>query len=140
MRLSLNLNKRLIFTTSINILCITFTFYLLFEDFYIFSAKPTYASNVKDNMIPDNFPNMYLCPFPTFNFSAILKHGCKNDYYYISGKCGGWSGNASSSVEDIMEDISIFKSSEDCPTLFALFEDRKGYATLNFSLTKILFP
>ena len=128
------------------------TSYLLYVDIYLFLSKPTYSSDSEQKLQPKNFPNILLCPFPSFDLSQLQKHGYSEGYEYCKGNIQGsmsrgWCGNATKSVEEVIQNIALLKSTNDCPKMKAFFEkdinidwiDWKD-EKVDFEMTKLLHP
>ena len=56
--------------------------------------KPTYSSEEKRDISAEDFPEVMICPDPTFDFQALLASGYGGDYfgYFGGSKKFGWSG------------------------------------------------
>ena len=133
----------------ISIVC---TSYLLYKDIYLFTSKPTFTSDSEQKLKPNNFPNILLCPFPSFLLSELKKHGYSEGYEYCKGNIKGsmsrsWCGNGTKPVEEVVQDIAVLKSSKDCPKMEAFFkkEDHIDFTdwkseTIHFEMTKLLNP
>ena len=57
----------------INISSIVLTSFLLYEDFHLFLTKPTYSSISNRKLQPVHFPEITLCPFPSFDEDQLGK-------------------------------------------------------------------
>ena len=57
----------------INISSIVLTLFLLYEDFHLFLTKPTYSSISNRKLQPVHFPEITLCPFPSFDEDQLGK-------------------------------------------------------------------
>ena len=142
----------LIFKYIIYVFSIICTSYLLYVDIYLFLSKPTYSSDSEQKLQPKNFPNILLCPFPSFDLFQLQKHGYSEGYEYCKGNIQGsmsrgWCGNATESVEEVIQNIALLKSTNDCPKMKAFFEkdinidwiDWKD-EKVDFEMTKLLHP
>ena len=132
---------------------IIFTFYLLYEDILLFLSKPTYSSNSQVTLQPKDYPNILLCPFPSFDISQLNKYGYSEAYTYCKGDLkgegdysGGWSGNSSTCIEDVIQDISVLKSIENCPKMEAIFTEPHlewkdwKFEKIDFEITNLMYP
>ena len=145
---------KVIMNIIIYILSIICTSYLLLEDIMLFLSKPTYSSNSEEKLQPKNYPNILVCPFPSYDLSQLKKHGYLDAYSYCKGDLQGegeftrgWCGKSNKVVEDVIDDISVLKSIKDCPKMEAFFkkEDHIDFTdwkseTIHFEMTKLLNP
>ena len=59
------------------------TSYLLYEEFITFwIEKPTYTSSSKVKIAPQDFPDITICPFPSWNQQELLKLGYSQSFEY----------------------------------------------------------
>ena len=59
------------------------TSYLLYEEFITFwIEKPTYTSSSKVKIAPMDFPDITICPFPSWNQQELLKLGYSQSFEY----------------------------------------------------------
>ena len=144
---------KVIIKVIIYILSIICTSYLLLEDIMLFISKPTYSSNSEEKLQPKNYPNILVCPFPSYDLSQLKKHGYLDAYSYCKGDLQGegeftrgWCGKSNEAIEDVIDDISVLKSIRDCPKLEALFlepvldwKDWK-FEKIEYELTNLLYP
>ena len=102
--------------------------------------KPTYASNEKREIRVEDFPEIMICPEPTFDVNALTSRGYKGDYflYFVGSKVFGWTGNKAEDVKKVFKEVSTLKSVEDCPVGLHRFTDNRSKA--DFSLTRALYP
>ena len=149
MKMTINISKRFLNLQVINILATIFTIYMLIDDILFFISKPTHTSHSNDQLKSEHFPDIFLCPFPSFDFEQLRKHGYNSDYHYQMGEIHnstltGWHGNSSSTPEKVIEDISIIKSEKDCPFFKAKFEksnsEERKWWTSAFNLTNTAYP
>ena len=62
------------------------TSYLLIDELRIFLyVKPTLTSVSQTNLTPHNFPEILLCPLPSYNQSALSEVGYADSYWYSYG-------------------------------------------------------
>ena len=74
-------------------------------------------------MTPDNFPEILICPEPGADLSVLLTAGYQDSIFYQLGITGNetkyeffrWSGRQGESVEEIVRNVSVFPTDEDCP-------------------------
>jgi len=101
-------------------------------------------------MKSEDFPEIILCPEPSFDAGAAKLRGYNGMEYYLYGiedfynyKAMGWAGkNESEGVRKVSEELSVLKSADDCPdkyTNYIWFEDGTG-RNLEFKLVKALYP
>ena len=96
-------------------------FYLILKALYIFViVKPTYTSNAKRNLGPEDFPEIILCPDQPIDLDAAKARGYSGMYEYFLGRRGwdfkhiGWVGNKSEDVKLLSMNISSLKSRNLC--------------------------
>ena len=111
------------------------TLYLLAEEFRAYLIlKPTLTSLTKDRLKPWNFPDILLCPIPSFDLRELQKLGYEHSHDYTMGvspfyRSDGWLGNQSTmGAEEVSEKISIIKTVQDCPETIAQFYVGEGEA------------
>ena len=129
--------------------------YLIFEEFYTFLVvKPTYNTNTKRKMGTEDFPDMILCPDPPIDMAATNSKGYEGVQEYFMGigpdffkvlEHMGWIGNKSEDINKVSEDISILKSSWDCPMgneSYFWYQDSKSltFELIELELAKALYP
>ena len=87
--------------------------------------KPTYASNEKRERKVEDFPEIMICPEPTFDVNALTSRGYEADYfpYFVGSPVFGWTGNKAEDVEKVFKEVSSIKSVEDCPVGLHRFID-----------------
>ena len=125
--------------------------FLLYEQLYnYFVLKPTLTQSGRRDLNADDFPVMTFCPIKHMDMAKLSSYGYEDLTQYKLGyqENGtrklfiGWSGNSSASQTDIVTDISLLKSKEDCPfsnNSFVKFDD-DVQILLDFELTNALFP
>lgn len=125
---------------------------LIIDLFYsYFVLKPTYTSNEKRKMSVEDFPEIILCPQPSFDLNAVESRGYKGqmNYFFGSNDLGvkqiGWAGNnKSEDAKKVFEEISIMKSISQCPdgneTIFWFGRRDVAVEMIKFELTKTLTP
>ena len=141
---SFKIQRKFVFKFIIDIFSTFLTTYILYEIFEQFLSKPTFFSNYKEKLQPRHFPDIFVCPLPSFNLSGLVKHGYMNGYLYSIGymkdsKHRGWNGNSSTIPSIVLQDISTWKSVEDCPKIRVLFENEKPFY-MNMTLARMTFP
>ena len=141
-------NPTFLLKLGIDFLAASLSSYLLFEDFNLYLAKPTYSSKSVQKLNYEHFPNIFICPFPSYDMKLLLKNGYLNDYDYIKGeimnkKLRGWLGNQNYTVKNIYNNISILKSTKDCPDLRAKLEDTENNVYdvhASYNITNPVYP
>ena len=125
--------------------------FFLYEQLYKYLVlKPTLTQSGKRDLNVDDFPVMTFCPIKHMDMEKLSSYGYEDLTQYKLGyqKNGtrklfiGWSGNSSASQADIINNISLLKSKEDCPfsnDSFVKFDD-DFQNLLEFELTDALFP
>ena len=104
------------------------TAYFIFEELNLFIyKKPTLISVSKSKIRAENLPNILICSLRGYDESELRKLGYKDSSQYTMGvftdrKYVGWLGNQSgTSGRDVIRSISTIKTTQDCPTVTALF-------------------
>ena len=141
---SFKIQRKFVFKFIIDIFSTFLTTYILYEIFEQFLSKPTFFTNYKEKLQPRHFPDIFVCPLPSFNLSGLVKHGYMNGYYYSLGEMGdsklrGWNGNSSTAPGNVLQDISTWISVEDCPKIRVLFED-ETLIYMNMTLARMTIP
>ena len=129
------------------------TLLLIFDQFYIyFVSKPTLRFQTKRNLNSEDFPEILFCPNPSVNLDALNSRGYdgKSEYYWgvssfynkiESNNEIGWSGNKSETPKQVLEDISILKSDEDCPlNKLSFVWNKLVEKEIKFKLTRVSYP
>ena len=128
---------------------VLFTSFLLYNELITFwIEKPTYTSSSKVKMAPQDFPDITICPFPSWNMQEMLKLGYAHSFDYSMGYLAntsmtGWSGNATEDTSEIViEKISILKNQTECPFTRAkmITEGKAKFIPLEFVLTSLYHP
>ena len=116
------------------------TSYLLYEEFYIFLIrKPTHSSSAKIKTSSEDFPDVTICPFPSYNQPELIALGYGQSYEFAKGilhnsNLKGWRGNISgvqidfyqnlkvmtqiiqgSSPEAVIKKVSMIRNVKECP-------------------------
>ena len=85
------------------------TVYLLAEEFIsYFILKPTLTSLSQEKLKPSHFPELMICPIPSFDLSALQGLGYEHSYDYTLGvsvyyQSDGWIGNQTGRVFPYLE-------------------------------------
>ena len=109
-------------------------FYLMIEQLYHFSVeKPTFTKETKHEMKVEDFPTFTICPIPEVNFTMTNVNGYLNSYSFVNGILEwkshpeiSWFGNASKSIETVVDDLAIIKSINQCPSFYVSYFSGKG--------------
>ena len=126
----------------------SFTLYLLYEEFLTFFVKkPTYTSSSKVKIVPQDFPSITICPFPSWDLEGLNKFHYANWFDYAKGTTSnstifGWSGIRSEiNPETVLNQISIIKNQTECPfTLVKLrLEKKEKFIKVKFRLTSLYY-
>ena len=126
-----------------------FTSFLLYNELITFwIEKPTYTSSSKVKIAPHDFPDITICPFPSWNLQEMLKLGYGQSFEYSKGHIAntpmtGWSGNTTENTpESVIEKISILKNHTECPFTRAkmITEGKAKFIPLEFVLTSLYHP
>ena len=130
-------------------------FFLILKALYIYMiVKPTYTSNIKRNLGPEDFPEIILCPDQPIDLDAAKSRGYRGMYDYFLGRRGwdykhiGWIGNKSEDVKLVSLNISSLKSVDDCPPTGHHFFSHSKFINnkstkselIYFNQTKVLYP
>ena len=96
---------------------------------------------------PQDYPDITICPFPSYDQPQMLSQGYGQSFEYAKGilngrNVKGWSGNGSKAVDEIIEDISILKSPEDCPLtrVVLLHSNSENFVPIQMKLTRVMHP
>ena len=125
------------------------TSYLLYEEFFTFwIEKPTYTSSSKVRIGPQDFPDITICPFPSWNQQELVKLGYAQSFEYTKGKLDkstmfGWRGNSTGiSLDNVFDKISILKNQTECPFTRVMMrsEGREIFIEVKFKLTSLYHP
>ena len=123
---------------------------LLIQEFinFIF-VKPTYTSTSRTSIQPHQYPDILVCPFLGFDQRKLIEAGYWTSYDYFLGEMiesggSGWKGNSSkSAILDVVNNITVIRSSKDCPVLKVklMKKDRKIIKkVLNMKPSQISHP
>ena len=118
-----------------------FGLWLISYSIYTFVVvKPTYTSNEQREKGVEDFPEIIICPEPTFDINALTSRGYEGDYfqYFVGSPEFGWAGNKSEDVRKVFMEVSTLKTVGDCPLGFHRFVDTRSVA--EFSMTRALYP
>ena len=137
----------------IKLIFLSLASYLVLKAFYAFViVKPTYTSNAKRNLVPEDFPEFILCPDESIDVDIAKSKGYGGMWNYFSGDLSkgqiGWIGNNSEDVKDVFREISTLQSIDDCPltgspllsTTMHTNKQSKMSELIHFNLTKALYP
>ena len=133
----------------IKLFFVLFTSFLLYEEFFTFWVeKPTHTSSSKVVIGPKDFPDITICPFPSWNQQELVKLGYGQSFEYSKGKLYesamfGWSGNSTGiPLESVFDKISILKNQTECPFTRILLRSkgREIFKELEFKLTPLCHP
>ena len=126
------------------------TSYFLYKEIVLYLSKPTFISISKLKIQPRNFPDILICPLPGFDQAELRRLGYASSFYYSIGflkenKSLGWSGSDSSlNMKEILQRISVMKTSQDCPVVTMASFDTDGKIRKEFmtsvSLTRAMYP
>ena len=125
------------------------TSYLLYQEFVTFWIdKPTYTSSSKVRIGPQDFPDITICPFPSWNQQELVKLGYSQSFEYSKGKLHestmfGWSENSTGiSIESVFDRISILKNKTECPFTRVMMrsEGKEIFSQVEFKLTSLYHP
>ena len=126
------------------------TSYLLYEEMYNFwIEKPTYTSSSKVKIGTKDFPDITICPFPSWNQQELIKLGYSQSFEYSKGVIHesttmfGWSGNSSeNNIEMVFDKISILKNQTECPFTRVMMrtDGQEKFINLEFQLTSLYHP
>ena len=98
-----------------------------------------------------DYPEITICPFPSYNQTAFTLYGYDNSFQYSVGnttggalKIFGWNGNDSTELEKIITDISLIKSVKQCPYTRIVFAEENRfdfrYVKVDMHLTGFKHP
>ena len=126
-----------------------FTSYLLFDELKLyFIYKPTFTSSVQTKLTPGHFPNILICPYPSYDLEELQSIGYDHSYDYSSGLSEegnliGWRGNNSEDdLAAITHNLSVIRTLQDCPQIKAKFEQNGIMVkkTLSRQLSRAVYP
>ena len=113
----------------IKLIFFVLTSLLLLDELILFLyVKPTLTSISQTNLTPKHFPEILLCPLPSYDQTRLTEVGYEDSYWYSYGiplntSFLGWAGDLDQGVENISQSISVIKSNTDCPFIKAWFEE-----------------
>ena len=121
---------------------------LILNTFYNFIVvKPTYSSSEKREISVEDIPEMMICPQPSIDLDAVRSRGYPGNEAYVRGISDrhnleqiGWAGNKSEGVKKVIEEVSILKSTEECPTAIFWFPKNMSQVQADLKLAKALNP
>ena len=125
------------------------TLYLLVEEFLAYLIlKPTLTSRSQGSLKPSHFPNILICPRPSFDLGELQSLGYEHSHDYTMGvspfyHSDGWIGNQPAvSAEEVSQRISIIKTVEDCPETIGQFYvgEKIEEVVLEMALTRPMYP
>ena len=138
------------------IMFISFTSYLIVEQFYTFVVvKPTYSSKMRRDLDLEDLPEIFLCPQPAINIDVARSKGYLGLHEYFHGigpnwlfgsEQLGWGGNNSESVKNVSQEIASMKTIENCPVKDSAFwykdKDKKSimFESVQYNLSRVLYP
>ena len=116
--------------------------WLIFYSTYTFVVlKPTYSSEEKREISAEDFPEVMICPEPTFDIQSLLSRGHRDYFgYFVGSKQFGWAGKNFEDVEKVYREISPFKTISDCPRASHRFKDIQRKSRADLYLEKALYP
>ena len=126
-----------------------FTSYLLIDELKLyFIYKPTFTSIVQTKLKPGHFPNILICPYPSYDLEELQSIGYDHSYDYSSGLSEegnliGWRGNNSEDdLAAITHNLSVIRTLQDCPQIKAKFEQNGIMVkkTLSRQLSRAVYP
>lgn len=126
-----------------------FTSYLLIDELKLyFIYKPTFTSIVQTKLKPGHFPNILICPYPSYDLEELQSIGYDHSYDYSSGLSEegnliGWRGNnTEDDLAAITHNLSVIRTLQDCPQIKAKFEQNGIMVkkTLSRQLSRAVYP
>ena len=109
--------------------------------------KPTYSSSEKREISAEDIPEMIICPQPSIDLDAVRSRGYPGNEAYVRGISDrhsleqlGWAGNKSEGVKKVIQEVSILKSIEECPTAIFWFQKNMSQVQADLKLVKALNP
>ena len=125
------------------------TGYLLFDELLLFfSSKPTLTTQIQTSLQTKHFPEAVICSSPSYDQARLSSLGYEHSHDFSLGVIDGehlrgWSGNQSDqTVGNILNQVSIIKTEDDCPSVKVKFQ-RKGKiikSKLSLKLTRPVYP
>ena len=97
---------------------------------------------------PQDFPDITICPFPSWNQPELIKLGYGQSFKYSKGLLDGsnligWSGNVTgSSPETVIDKVSTIQNQTECPITSVLMRSngKEKFVQLHFQLTSLFHP
>ena len=133
----------------LQVIFLVLTIFLLYNEFRLYFLHETNTSVSKTKIGPKNFPQIIMCPVPSFDQEFISKYGYKNSYKYSQGQVIGketivdWTGNSSFGVEIVESNVSILRNDSNCPKETYISFEVDGlpvYEKVSYKVTKPLHP
>ena len=119
------------------------TAYLLYDEISLFVSKPTFTSISRAPLEPQHFPEIRVCPLPSFLQSELQSHGYMSSFDFSLGKMRntdvkGWFGNHS----DWNISVSTLARVRDCPVVKIKFKKEKSisWEEPEMRITRALYP
>ena len=102
------------------------TAYLLYDEISLFISKPTFTSISRAPLGPEHFPEIRVCPVPSFLQSELQRNGYVSSFDFSQGNLRntglkGWFGNQS----DWNISVSTLTRVRDCPEVKIKFKKEK---------------
>ena len=124
------------FITGLKAVFAVMTAYLLYDEISLFVSKPTLTSISRAPLGPEHFPEIRICPVPSFIQSELQRHGYTSGFDFSKGKMRntelkGWFGNHS----DWNISVSTLVRVRDCPVVEIRFKKEKTVSWLQPELT-----
>ena len=122
---------------------------LVIEEFYIFLViKPTYTSYENRELMGEDFPEIMVCPEPSFDLQALKSIGYQGPADYFRGRRNkrrtfNWAGNMKSkNMKKVLGQISTLKNCHSFKqsVWFNANTSLKAEYGMEMKLTKALFP
>ena len=117
----MNITK--IFKIFVQIIISVLTGLLIFEEIKLYVSVPIHTTKYQKVFSPENIPDVVVCPVPGYNVSMLHHHGYTASNNFFFGEIEntnhrGWTGNGTNTtVTDMVKDISVMASIENCPFL-----------------------
>ena len=129
--------------TGLKVLFAVMTAYLLYDEISLFVSKPTLTSISRAHLGPEHFPEIRVCPVPSFLQSELQRHGYKSSFDFSLGKMRntelkGWFGNHS----DWNISVSTLTRVSDCPDVTIKFKKEKtiSWVQPEMTITRAVYP
>ena len=104
--------------------------YLVGIELYTFWVeKPTHTSISTEYLQPRHYPDIAICPKQSWDMEALKNFGYNNVQDYLMGHIDentiSWGGkNSNMSIENIFDQLSLLKSTKDCPLFYGTLLDK----------------